>query len=88
MEDFMICRKTTCISLANLIADGLRVSELSINGILFGDANSNAKLELSTDRQMLFIYTEDGYISVAKTPINNIQMVKFMINDDEFEIYP
>ena len=87
-DDFIMMRKTSCTSLSAIIGDGLKVKKLSINGIFFGDENGFSKLELSKDRSYLFIYTEDGFVSVAKMPISGVQLIKFGIDDDEFELYP
>ena len=83
-----MCQRTDAINLSSLIADGLKVRNLYINGIFFGNECGNSKLELSIDREMLFVYTEDEYVTVAKLPVSTIYMMKFGIDDTEFQIYP
>lgn len=87
-DDFITMRRTSLTSFSAIIGDGLKVKKLSINGIFFGDETGGAKLELSNDRTYLFIYTEDEFVSVAKMPIDGVKLIKFAIDDDEFELYP
>ena len=88
-DDYMMCKRTDCLSLSSFMSNSrLKVKNLSINGIYFGDECSNSKLELSTDREMLFIYTEDEYVNVAKVPVSTINIMKFGIDDTEFTFYP
>lgn len=86
-DDFITVQRTYLSSLSSLCKDGIKVAKLSINGIHFGDEKGFSKLELSTDREYLFIFTEDEYVSVAKMLTKDIQIIKFMIDDDEFQLY-
>ena len=77
----MFCSIQKKASLFDIIGNEATVICLSINDIHFGDANGNSKLEISSDKQHLKIYTEDEYICVAKMEIQDIKKVDFGIND-------
>ena len=73
-------------SLFDIIGNEAKVSCLSINNIHFGDANGNAKLEFSSDREFLKIYTEDQYVCVAKMDVQDIQRIDFTINQENYTL--
>ena len=63
--------------LFDIIGHSQEVTCLHINKIAFGDANGDARLEISADRTFLKIYTEDDFVSVGKIPIEDIDSIKF-----------
>ena len=73
-------------SLFDIIGNEATVSCLSINNIHFGDANGNTRLEFSSDREFLKIYTEDQYVCVAKMDIQDIQRIDFTINQENYTL--
>ena len=73
-------------SLFDIIGNGTQVTCLSINNIHFGDANGNSRLEISSDREFLKIYTEDDYVSVAKMNIEDISRIDFSINQTNYTL--
>ena len=84
----MICEKTEYgIELKEIIGNSSVVTNLRINDVLFGSANGDARIELSGDRQFLFIYTEDDYVSVAKILIDNIDIISFEMCEKLFTLY-
>lgn len=64
-------------SLFDIVGHSQEVTCLHINKLAFGDANGNARLEISSDRTFLKIYTEDDFVSVAKIPIEDIDSIEF-----------
>lgn len=86
----MICEKKSIeygIELVSIIGHSSDVSNLRINDVLFGDDKGNARIDLSMDRQVLSIYTEDDYISVAKILVDNIDIISFKKCEEVFTLY-
>lgn len=82
----MSCLIHKKVSLFDIIGNENTVSCLSINNIHFGDANGNTKLEFSSDRKFLKIYTEDQYVCVAKMDVQDIQKIDFAINQENYTL--
>lgn len=78
----MFCTIQKKASLFDIIGNDAKVSCLRINEIAFGDANGNSRLEISSDREYLKIYTEDNYVSVAKMNIEDIKRIDFTIQEN------
>lgn len=72
-----VFREEEDVRLSNIIGLKNEVTNLIINGIHFGDENLNATVELSLDNEVLTIYTENEFVSVAKMATENIQMMSF-----------
>ena len=79
----MICKKA---SLFDVIGCKTTVSTLEINNISFGDENGNSRLEISSDRTFLYIYTEDKYVCVAKMEIQDIREIHFTIDKQNYTL--
>lgn len=79
----MICKKA---SLFDVIGCETIVSTLEINNISFGDENGNSRLEISSDRTFLHIYTEDKYVCVAKMEIQDIREIHFTIGKQNYTL--
>ena len=82
----MSCLVQKKVSLFDIIGDNTEVSLLVVNSIHIGDANGNARLEFSSDRQFLKIYTEDQYVCVAKMDVQDIQRIDFTINQENYTL--
>ena len=82
----MSCLVQKKVSLFDIIGNETTVSCLSINDIHFGDANGNTRLEFSSDREFLKIYTEDQYVCVAKMNVQDIQRIDFTINQENYTL--
>ena len=74
------------IDLFDIIGQKKEVHHLIINGVHISDANLYAKLEISSDRQHLSIYTEDEFCSSADISIDDIETIKFKTSNEEFEL--
>lgn len=70
--------------LSSVIGLKNEVQKLEINGIHFGDANLNATVELSLDNEVLTIYTEDEFVSVAKMATKNIHIMSFIFCEEYY----
>ena len=79
MVIIMFCKVEKECELFDIIGHSQEVTCLHINKISFGDANGNARLEISSDKRFLKIYTEDDFVSVAKMPIEDIDSIDFGI---------
>ena len=82
----MFCTIQKESSLFDIIGHNAKVTCLTINNIHFGDANGNSKLEISSDREFLKIYTEDEYIAIAKMNIEDIERIDFSINRQNYTL--
>lgn len=82
----MSCLVQKKVSLFDIIGNETKVSCLSINDIHFGDANGNTRLEFSSDREFLKIYTENQYVCVAKMNVQDIQRIDFTINQTNYTL--
>ena len=82
----MSCLVQKKVSLFDIIGDNTEVSLLVVNSIHIGDANGNARLEFSSDRKFLKIYTEDQYVCVAKMDVQDIQRIDFTINQENYTL--
>lgn len=85
--DIMQCVTKSEKSLFDVIGHSAQVTCLKINNIAFGDANGNSKLEISSDREFLKIYTEDEYISVGKMQIKDIQTIDFGMDGISYTLW-
>ena len=86
----MICEKKSIeygIELVTIIGYSSDVSNLQINDVLFGDAKGNSRIDLSMDRQVLSIYTEDSYIATAKILVDNIDVISFKKCEEVITLY-
>lgn len=81
MVIIMFCKVEKECQLYDIIGDSQEVTCLHINKISFGDANGNARLEISKNGKFLHIYTEDDFVSVAKMQIKNIYSIGFGMVD-------
>lgn len=79
----MICKKA---SLFDVIGCDTTVSNLEINNISFGDENGHSRLEISSDRTFLHIYTEDKYVCVSKMEIQDIKEIHFTIDNKNYTL--
>ena len=82
----MSCLVQKKVSLFDIIGNNTEVSLLVVNDIHIGDANGNARLEFSSDRQFLKIYTEDQYVCVAKMDVQDIKRIDFTINQENYTL--
>lgn len=73
-------------SLFDIIGNDTKVSLLIVNNIQISDANGNARLEFSQDREFLKIYTEDEYVCVAKINVQDIQKIYFKRNEENYTL--
>lgn len=82
----MHCTTQQKASLFDIIGSEAIVSSLEINNISFGDDKGNSRLEISSDRTFLHIYTEDNYVCVAKMEIQDIREIHFTINKKNYTL--
>lgn len=77
-------REEDDVRLSSIIGLKNEVQKLIVNNIHFGDENLNATVELSLDNEVLTIYTENEYLSVAKMATEDIKVMSFIYCEEYY----